>query len=343
MREERPLVSIYCLTYNHEKFISDCLEGFISQQTDFSFEVIVHDDASIDGTQAIVRDYEEKYPDIIRPIYQKQNQFSLQVNPVNEFVFPLVRGKYVAICEGDDYWTDIHKLQEQVSIMEDHPDCHFCVCGVQEVSVNKTALGVNHPDSAIHERFIAPEDFIRYAGTYSFQTSSYLMRYDDWREYIQNEPRFKVISDIGDLPMLLYFGSLGTTAYIDKVMSCYRRGAPSSYSAKKSQWSEEERIGHLDIQMNVWRLFDEFSKHRFHWICARKVADNMLGYCVLQYQAKQFLQKENRDYFVALPKVRKAFVLLACVLKRTMKRYYISVISRKEKKELAVWESIISS
>ena len=120
------LVSVYCATYNHVTFIRQCLEGFVMQKTSFPFEVLIHDDASTDGTQDIVREYAARYPDIIKPIYQKENQFSKGVKIYLTYVFPRVKGKYIAMCEGDDYWTDPYKLQKQVDFLESHPDYVMC-------------------------------------------------------------------------------------------------------------------------------------------------------------------------------------------------------------------------
>jgi glycosyltransferase involved in cell wall biosynthesis len=125
IREDHPLVSVLTITYNHAPYIRDCLEGIVSQQTNFPFELIVHDDASTDGTADIVREYSEKYPHIIVPILQEENQWS-KLRTVAPFVLPKVRGRYQALCEGDDYWIDPHKLQKQVNYMEAHPECSAC-------------------------------------------------------------------------------------------------------------------------------------------------------------------------------------------------------------------------
>ena len=115
-------VSISCLAYNHEKHIKKCLDGFLMQKTNFNIEVIIHDDASTDGTQDIIKEYENKYPEIIFPIYQSENQWSKGKKPTWEFNAPRWKGKYIAICEGDDYWTDPLKLQKQVDFMEVNSD-----------------------------------------------------------------------------------------------------------------------------------------------------------------------------------------------------------------------------
>lgn len=124
--KNNPLVSVLCLVYNHEPYLRQCLDGFVMQKTDFGFEAIVHDDASTDNSAAILREYAEKYPDIIKPIYEVENQYrkgtlrAIMDNAVSD------SSKYIALCEGDDYWTDPHKLQKQVDFLESHPDYGMC-------------------------------------------------------------------------------------------------------------------------------------------------------------------------------------------------------------------------
>ena len=124
--DEPVMVSIRCITYNHAPYIRQCLEGFVMQKTNFRFQAIVHDDASTDGTTEIVREYAEKYPDIIVPIYETENQWSKHDGSLLRCMLPLMTGKYWAECEGDDYWIDPLKLQKQVDFMESHPDYGMC-------------------------------------------------------------------------------------------------------------------------------------------------------------------------------------------------------------------------
>lgn len=118
LAKDKILVSICCLAYNHENYIRQCLEGFLMQKTNFEFEILIHDDASLDHTTNIIREYEQKYPEIIKPIYQTENQYSNGVGVSVNFQFPRAKGKYIAMCEGDDYWTDPLKLQKQVDFLE---------------------------------------------------------------------------------------------------------------------------------------------------------------------------------------------------------------------------------
>ncbi len=129
MPQGDPLVSIRCLVYNHEPYLRQCLDGFVMQETTFPFEAIVHDDASTDGSAAIIREYAEKYPDIIKPIFETENQYSKHdgslVQIIDKAMHP--NSKYIAHCEGDDYWTDPYKLQMQVDFLESHPDYSLSV------------------------------------------------------------------------------------------------------------------------------------------------------------------------------------------------------------------------
>ena len=107
-----PMVSICNLVYNHEKWLRRCLDGFVMQKTSFKFEVLSHDDASTDSSATIIREYEERYPDIFCPIYQTENQYSKGQGIFIPILLPKARGKYIALCEGDDYWCDPLKLQK---------------------------------------------------------------------------------------------------------------------------------------------------------------------------------------------------------------------------------------
>ena len=127
-KNTRPLmVTIRCTAYNQEPYIRDCLEGFVMQKTNFRFEAIVHDDASTDRTAAIIKEYAEKYPDIIKPIFETENQYSKHDGSLRRIMNEHMHGKYIAECEGDDYWIDPLKLQKQVDFMERHPDFSLCL------------------------------------------------------------------------------------------------------------------------------------------------------------------------------------------------------------------------
>lgn len=123
------MVSITCTAFNHEHFIEDAIKGFLMQETDFPFEIVINDDASTDKTADIIKRYSKKYPRLFNSIFQEENQYSKNKDPFKDIIMPVIRGKYIAICEGDDYWTHKHKLQEQVDFLEKHPEYGVCVGG----------------------------------------------------------------------------------------------------------------------------------------------------------------------------------------------------------------------
>lgn len=135
----KPLVSVCCITYNHAPFIRQSIEGMLMQKTTFPIEILIHDDCSTDGTTKIVEKYAAKYPDKIFPLYELENQYSKGVW-VDGFNYRRARGKYIAYCEGDDYWTDPLKLQKQVDFMEHHDAYSVCFtrCKHQNVATGKS-------------------------------------------------------------------------------------------------------------------------------------------------------------------------------------------------------------
>lgn len=119
-------VSVICQVYNHGKYLRKCLEGFVSQKTDFSFEIIIHDDKSADDSADIIREYEKKYPNLFVAIYEEENQYSRKKMIIRDIMLPLARGRLLAFCEGDDYWCDENKLQKQYEYMLSDHTCIMC-------------------------------------------------------------------------------------------------------------------------------------------------------------------------------------------------------------------------
>lgn len=172
----KPLVVIHTLAFNHEPYIRDTLEGIVKQKTTFPFVAIVHEDASTDRTAEIIREYEKKYPDIIKPIYEKENQYSRKDNSLGRIMKQAciaTEAKYVAWCEGDDYWTDPNKLQMQVDFLEKHPDYSLCFHNVNVLHQN--TVGMKTQCGNVESRdYTAQEVFNRWV----IPTCSAVMRID---------------------------------------------------------------------------------------------------------------------------------------------------------------------
>ncbi len=322
-------VSVFCLTYNHEKYIEQTILGFVSQKTNFKYEVFIHDDASTDGTASIIRAYEEKYPDIIKGIYQPKNLYSQKIGITNNFIVPRVSGKYVAMCEGDDYWTDPYKLQKQYDALEQNEDCYFCVHKTEEIFANGEATGKIFPKISIESGKIDSREFIKMCRAYSFHTSSYMFRVDEWKKYILDPPDFKKLSDVGDEPYMLYFGQLGKVYYVSDCMSAYRRGVEGSWTARNSQSVDPEKLAKHPIAMvNSLKAFDEYTSGEYRDLMIPRIASMMVQAGLLTKSSKEILSKNNKVYFNSLSKKKKISVIIAAIFPKTTLGMYKKRLKR---------------
>ena len=260
------LVSICCITYNHEDYIRQCLDGFLIQETSFQFEILIHDDASTDKTSEIIREYELKYPEIIKPIYQTVNQYSKGVRPINKFNFERARGKYIALCEGDDYWTDPLKLQKQVDFLEENEDCSLCFHASKSIRNN------DPNDYIIKRPQVMPNNFkfdinvaIKESGGF-MATNSMLFH----TRYIrQVMPEWVKIAPVGDAPLMLLLAINGKMGYIDDIMSAYRiMSSKTSWSAGMLKF--ENRKKHYLGSRKMWNSFNEDTEFLYNKIVSKR-------------------------------------------------------------------------
>ena len=228
---DKPLVSICCITYNHEPYIRDCLEGFMMQKTNFPFEVLIHDDASTDHTADIIREYEAKYPDVIKPIYQTENQHSKGVKISIAYNFPRAQGKYIAICEGDDFWCDPQKLQIQFDFMEANPDYSLCGCGKYLLNdIHRAYCKAGEPNFN-NEDLNNKYDIDRLIAKVPFHTSSFFFRADSLFRVMDRLKQDSVGCSFGDALWCFHLAQVGKIKFIDRYMTVYRihRGSAMSF------------------------------------------------------------------------------------------------------------------
>lgn len=234
-----PLVSICCITYNHENYIADTLESFLGQNTIFPFEVLIHDDASTDSTASIIKKYVKKYPKIIKPIYQVENQrskFKSGMNP--RFNFPRVQGKYIALCEGDDYWTDPFKLQKQVDFLEANPDYVLIhtAAGYKDEETNLFIEKFQKNDLPVYKQTENCAPLIL-TDSYGIITCTMLIKSDLVHQILDLYPNdFTGDYMMGDNQLQFHLARLGKFAYLDEATAVYRRhsgGATALYNLKQ--------------------------------------------------------------------------------------------------------------
>ena len=267
------MVSICCITYNHAPFIRQCLDGFLMQKTNFAIEVLIHDDASTDGTEEIIREYEAKYPDIIKPLYEKENQWVKGRRGSAVFNFPRARGKYIALCEGDDYWTDPLKLQKQVEFLEENTDCSLCFHASKSIRNNDPGdFILKRPKTIPQTNKFEMKDAILGGGGF-MATNSMLFH----REYIQDRPEWMDKTPVGDVPLMLLLASKGKIGYIDDVMSVYRVMSSSTSWSTSMQDRTRRRTHHYAI-LEMWDNFDDWTEKKYSSIIFQKKMKNRWNY-----------------------------------------------------------------
>jgi len=297
---ETPVVSVFCTAYNHEKYIARALESVICQKTNFPFELIVHDDASTDGTAAVIREYAARYPQIIRPIYQTENQYSKGIEVFDAFIKPLCRGKYIAICEGDDFWCCEDKLQLQVNAMEANPQAMMCAHAYKRVEADGEKL-IREDHALDHNGWLQPEKVIQ--GKQAPHTSTFLYR----REMHDHYPEFFNKLDVTDYPIRVYCAISGGIYYLDRIMSCYRKFVTGSWTDTMHKDSQAYRE-HIEKSRAFQVNLQEFTGAKYYDAIQRQI-----DYCDFRLTARfgKLADAVKMPYFRGLTPVMKVVRLVS--------------------------------
>ena len=272
--KQSPLVSIRCLVYNHEPYLRQCLDGFVMQKTDFAFVAIVHDDASTDGSAAIIQEYADKYPDIIKPIFETENQYSKRDGSLSKIMDNAIHpdAKYIAFCEGDDYWIDASKLQKQVNYMESHPEC--MLCGSNGLIL--TEKGLMRPayfNQDFTSRIIDIKEII---GHWHFPTCSLIYR----KSMNENYPEWTSQIYSGDQTRTLLAGIKGSIYSIGETTCVYRKMPENPYSL--TNITQKNRLFEITEHIKLYTYFrEEVPKDYYNIItehinCLKKERDYIL-------------------------------------------------------------------
>ena len=250
MIEKKYVVSIWCTTFNHKPYIRQCLEGFVMQRTSFPFIAIVHDDASTDGTKDIIMEYAQKYPEIIHPIIQKENQFSKGFEePIRIKLDFCKKTKYVACCEGDDYWTDPLKLQKQFDFMESHLD--YSACFHQAY--------IHYENSDKEDELCGEFENRDYTGIEIYTqnppaTASFFFRssvYDSivYKKFLKEKMIF------ADIPLFLSCAHEGKVRGMSDIMSVYRKHTTGLTNTFNS--GSKRMLRFANDRLKIYKIFGE--------------------------------------------------------------------------------------
>lgn len=258
------LVSIRCAVYNHEPFLRQCLDGFVMQKTNFAFEAIVHDDASTDNSAAIIREYAEKFPDIIKPIYETENQYSKKDGSLTRIMDAAISpsSKYIAICEGDDYWIDPLKLQKQVDFLETHPDYTMVCCRSKLYSEKDKRYLKEKKEKGwffLEGATLEPKDIIGRGGYY-ISTCGILFR----KVVRNNYPDYCSACFVGDYPLQILCAMKGRVYCFAKEMVVYRVNNSLSWTGRqRTDGFSEKRLSNIRSFVNMYKGFmDEYTQYR---------------------------------------------------------------------------------
>lgn len=243
------LVTIKCLAYNHEKYIRQCLEGIVHQKTTFRYEAIVHDDASTDDTAYIIHEYEEKYPDIIKPIYEEKNLYQKDVITLRKKMNSAVRGKYVAFCECDDYWTDENKLQKQIDFLETHKDYSMCFHNALEHFEDKS--NKDQLFSHIEDRDYTGLEIYE---TWQIPTASVVVREEVFESELYKYLLYEKDFIFTDIVLFLTASKFGKLRGMSDVMTVYRR-QPSGVTSKAYFGKESIQIKLAEQFLELANIF----------------------------------------------------------------------------------------
>jgi len=314
---QKPLVSILCVTFNQKNYIRQTIDGFLKQKVNFSIEIIIHDDASTDGTAEIVKEYAEKYPNIIKPILQKENQYSQGIGIWTTHIYPKAQGKYFAECEGDDYWTDPNKLQHQVDFLERNPEYIFSHTSFKYYDqANNKFL----EDSSVAENSRIQKEcpekiglYILDQNKYRIQTVTTIYRSDLWQK-ITDEFAISNYFMMGDTQLFFFATMNGKIHYDPSITSVYRL-SPNSACKRGEKNKAHYRFNLSCEEMRVYLskyIQDEETIKKF-----RKAFGNAL----IRYATFDPSFRSKVDESVILPKQKIAlFCTRHSCLARTLVR-----------------------
>lgn len=288
-RLEKAKVSVFCLTYNHSRYIKAALEGMLNQKTSFAYNILVFDDASCDGTSEILAEYQERYKDVLKVYTAAENTYGKSERQaiLQKLYDEYLTGEYIACCEGDDVWLDEHKIQMQIDYMDHDPQCMMTVHAYVLKDYRKKEEHIVRLGNS--DRYLSAEEVILQSQG-NPATASLVMR----RHIFFGDKEYPVC-DVGDQPMQLYALCHGKIFYIDKVMSAYRYMHDGSWSQNVME-VPEQRIPHILHFVDFLKAYNNYSNGQFKNLLDKKIVNYLLLAVPLELSIEEYEEKKNCLY-----------------------------------------------
>jgi len=298
-KSDQMMVSVTCVAFNHEKYIHTTLDSFLMQDTTFPFEILINDDVSTDRTVEILKEYQSKFPNIVKPVLQTENQYSKGVNTM-AILFPYIKGKYVAFCDGDDYWIDENKLQIQVDEMKKHPDVDLSFHpSYRDIDGKRTEILGKHADQntvfPVRHSILGHGDFAETASM--MFTASLIASLPDWFDRAMP----------GDYVSEIMGAERGGSLYIDKIMSVYRSGLSDSWTENELKKSTAERKASLDNIAAQLEFLDEYLNLKYHEDFNQVIVQDRYDFITMvinDIEIKKEMYSKYKDDFTVIEKLK---------------------------------------
>ncbi len=296
--QEKITVSILCMAYNHEDYIRDALEGFLMQEAPFAYEILINEDASTDGTAAILKEYVDRYPDRVRVLFQEENQYHKVQSIYEDILLPLAKGRYIALCEGDDYWTDPHKLADQVAFLEEHPEVRACVTNTEVLDCRSNTV-VRRVNTSVKAHALSMRGLVQHLPEDGFQTSSLLVRKDSFAL-----PKELVADTFGDLSRAVYFAATGGFWYLPQTTGVYRYFSKGSFSERTYGKDRETYHAQLDDLIGFLKRAETYCGEEYREVFEEEIRRQTVFRLILEKQYKTILKEYKPEFRRLDPKSR---------------------------------------
>lgn len=317
-------VSVFVVAYNQEKYIAKTLESIITQKADFKFEVLVHDDASTDSTPSIIKEYALKYPDLIFPVFQTENQYSKGIKIATRFLLPYANGEYIAWLDGDDYWNNENKLQLQIDAVEKE-NASACIHKVEKKQNGKTIGFFPNPSKLNQTCVLEKTKAFELAISGEMHLSSMLIKKSSYMTYVKNFQKYSKDVLFEDIPTFAFIAANEKVVYLESALSVYNVGVNDGYMATVFT-SQQKMIEHYKKSIEYYKLiygaFPLFSQKKV--IKERLQLEEYLLQVVLR-NYKVIFAKDNKDFFKQLAPKHK--------LKLMIGRMFPSLVENYERKK----------